>query len=76
MELDGNDYTILDFSRTKRGWIRYNIKEDKDLFKKRYIIRKKSNKDRDRSDIKEYYILVIRPTSIDSKCKRVRVGLI
>ena len=35
-----------------------------------------SNKDRDRSDIKEYYILVVRPTSVDGECKRVGVGLI
>ena len=27
-------------------------------------------------DIKEYYILVIRPISVDSKYKRVGVGLI
>jgi hypothetical protein len=34
MELDRKDYAILDFSRTKRGWIQYDIKEDEDLFKK------------------------------------------
>ena len=34
MELDGKHYAILDFSRMKRGWIWYNIEEDKDLFKK------------------------------------------
>ena len=67
----------------KRGWIQYNIKEGKDLFKEQYIVaRKKSSKDkdkiedRDRLDVKEYYILVIRPTSVDSEYKRVRVGLI
>jgi len=56
----------------KRGWIRYNIKEGKNLYKEQYIIaRKKSNK-----GIKEYYILIIRLTSVDSKYSRVRVGLI
>ena len=27
-------------------------------------------------DVKKYYILVVRPTSVDGKYKRVRVGLI
>ena len=74
MELDRKYYIILDFSRIKRGWIQYNIKKDEDLFKERYIIaRKKFSKDkgkiedRDRLGVKEYYILVIRPTGIDSE---------
>ena len=83
MEPNRKYYTILDFSRTKREQIQYNIKEDEDLFKERYIVtRKKSSKnkdeikDGDRLDIKEYYILVVRPTSVDGKYKRVRVRLI
>ena len=81
IEPDRKYYTILNFGRTKRGWIQYDIEEDEDLFKERYIvIRKKSSKDkiedRDKLDIKEYYILVIRPTSVDSKYKRVGVRLI
>jgi len=77
IEPDGEHYTILDFGRTKRGWIQYNVKEDEDLFKKRCVVaRKKSSKYRGGLDIKEYYILVIRPTSIDSEYRRVRVGLI
>jgi len=77
MELDGKYYAILNFGRTKRGWIQYNIKEDEDLFKEQYVVaRKKSSKDRDRLDVKEYYILIVRPTSIDGEYKRVGVGLI
>lgn len=77
MELDGKDYAILDFSSTKRGWIQYDVKEDEDLFKERcVVVGKKSNKDGDRLDIKEYYILVVRPTSVDGEYKRVGVGLI
>ena len=77
MELDGKDYAILDFSRTKRGWIQYDIEEDEDLFKERcVVVGKKSNKDGDILDIKEYYILVVRPTSVGGECKRVGVGLI
>jgi hypothetical protein len=40
------------------------------------VVKKKSSEDRDRLNIKEYYILVIRPTSTDSKYKRIRVKLI
>ena len=77
MELDGKDYAILDFSRTKRGWIQYDVKEDEDLFKERcVVVGKMSNKDRDGLDIKEYYILVVRPTSVDGEYERVGVGLI
>ena len=77
MELDRKHYTILDFGRTKRGQIQYNVKEGEDLFKERYVVaRKKSSKYRDILDVKEYYILVVRPTNIDSEYKRVRVGLI
>ena len=81
MEPDRKRYAIFNFGRTKRGQIQYNVKEDEDLFKERYVvIRKKPSKDKikagDRLGIKVYYILVIRPTSIDSEYKRVRVRLI
>ena len=80
---DGKYCAILDFSRTKRGWIQYDVKEDEDLFKERCVVAgKKSSKDKDkiedgdRLDVKEYYILVVRPTSVDGEYKRVGVGLI
>ena len=82
MEQDRKYYTILGFGRTKRGWIQYDIEEGEDLFKEQcVVIRKKSiedgdSKDRDRLDVKEYYILVVRPTSVDGEYKRVGVGLI
>jgi len=79
MEPDGKHYAILDFGTTKRGWIQYDVKEDEDLFKERcVVVGKKSSKDKDgdRLDVKEYYILVIRPTSVDSEYKRVGVGLV
>jgi hypothetical protein len=77
MEPDGKYYAILDFSRTKRGWIQYDVKEDEDLFKERCIVAgKKSSKYWDRLGVKEYYILVVRPTSVDGEYKRVGVGLI
>jgi len=83
MKPDGKHCAILDFGRTKRGWIQYDVKEDEDLFKERCVVAgKKSSKDKDkiedgdRLDVKEYYILVVRPTSVDGEYKRVGVGLI
>ena len=69
---DGKHYAILDFGRTKRGWIQYDIEEGEDLFKERCVVVGKKS----RLDVKEYYILVVRPTSVDGEYKRVGVGLI
>ena len=74
MEPDGKHYTILDFGRTKRGWIQYDVEEGEDLFKERCVVAGK--KDEDIFDVKEYYILVVRPTSVYGEYKRVGVGLI
>ena len=101
MEPDRKHYAILDFGRTKRGWIQYDVFEDKDvfededvfedkglfkdedLFKERCVVAgRKFSKDKDkiedgdRLDVKEYYILVVRPTSVDGEYRRVGVGLI
>ena len=70
-------YAILDFGRTKRGWIQYDVEVDEYLFKKQcVVVGKKSSEDGDRLDIKEYYILVVRPTRVDGEYERVGVGLI
>jgi len=70
MKPAGDYYTILNFFRMKRGWIRYNALEGKNLCKERYVIIRKNEV------VKEYYILVVRPTSVDGEYRRVRVGLI
>jgi len=76
MEPDKKRYTVLDFCRMKRGWIQYNVKGE-DPWKEQYIVTKRrSKRDGDRLEVKEFYILVIRSTSIDSKYRRVGVGLI
>jgi len=77
IKLDGKHYAVLDFGGMERGWIQYNVEEGEDLCKERCIVaRKKSSKDGDKLDVKRYYILVIRPTSVDGEYKRVGVGLI
>ncbi|KAF2189860.1 HET-domain-containing protein [Zopfia rhizophila CBS 207.26] len=69
---DGNQYAVLDFGGMKRGWIHYDVEESKNLRKIECVVAgKKSNK-----DVKEYYILVVRPTKVDGKYRRVGVGLI
>ena len=74
---DGKYYAVLDFDRKKRGWIQYDFKEGEDPYKERCVVTgKKSKKDVDGLDVKEYYILVVRPTSVNGEYKRVGVGLI
>jgi hypothetical protein len=74
---DGKYYAVLDFGRMERGWIQYDVEEGEDLCKERcVVVGKKSIKDGDRLDVKRYYILVVRPTSVDGEYKRVGVGLI
>ena len=80
MEPDGKHYAVLDFGRMKRGWIRYDVEDGEDLCKERCIVAGKKStyeiKDGDILDVKEYYILVVRPTSVNDEYKRVGVGLI
>ncbi|KAF2192458.1 hypothetical protein K469DRAFT_717007 [Zopfia rhizophila CBS 207.26] len=74
---DGNQYAVLDFGGMKRGWIQYDVEESKDEESKNIrkiecvIAGKKSNE-----DVKEYSILVVRPTKVDGEYRRVGVGLI
>ena len=77
MKPNGKRYVVLDVDGKKRGWIQYDVEEGEDLCNERCVVAgKKPSKDEDRLDVKEYYILVIRPTSVDSEYKRVGVGLI
>lgn len=83
MEQDGKYYAVLDFGRTKRGWILYDVEERGDLFKEHcVVVGMKSNKDNDKIedgdglDVKEYYILVVSLTGVDGEYERVGVGLI
>jgi hypothetical protein len=70
MKLDGDHYEVLDLSRRKRGWIRYDAEDGKELGKERcVVVGRKRN-------ITEYYILVVRPTRVDGLYRRVGVGSI
>ncbi|KAF2179162.1 hypothetical protein K469DRAFT_694871 [Zopfia rhizophila CBS 207.26] len=83
VEQEGKHYAVLDFGRIKRGWILYDVEEREDLCKEYcVVVGKKSKKDNDkmeggnRLNIQEYYILVVRPTSVVDEYRRVGVGLI
>lgn len=72
MEPDGNYYAVVDFGRLKRGWIQYDVEEGEDLHNEQCVVLGRTRK----SKIEKYYILVVRPTSVDREFKRVGVGLI
>jgi len=73
LEQRNTSYAILDSSKAERGWIQYNIKASKDLQAKRYVV---VGRESQGLRNKKYYILVIRPTSVDGEYTRVRVGRI
>ncbi|KAH8696768.1 heterokaryon incompatibility protein-domain-containing protein [Phaeosphaeriaceae sp. PMI808] len=65
-------YAVLDSDGAKRGWIQYDVEGSKDLRKEQcVVVGRKIN-----SGIQEYYVLVVRPTSVDGEYRRVGVGLI
>jgi len=71
MELDGARYAVLS-SGAERGWIQYDVEGGKDLCKEQcVVVGRRSN-----SGIAEYYVLVVRSTSVDGEYRRIGVGLI
>jgi hypothetical protein len=77
LEQKGIYYAILDLSETERGWIWYDITGGEDLHAERcVVVGRKSYKDQQGLKKKEYYILVVRPTSKDDEYERAGVGLI
>lgn len=75
MKLD-RKHTVLDSGNEERGWIKYDTEKDKDeeskdLCKERCVVVGRKSK-----EVKEYYIIVVKPTSVDGEYRRVGVGLI
>jgi hypothetical protein len=67
-------HAILDLSGIQRGWVKYDIGSGGDICKEQcVVIGRKSN---DLENEKEYYMLVVRPTSVDREYNRAGVGLI
>ncbi|KAF2197334.1 HET-domain-containing protein [Delitschia confertaspora ATCC 74209] len=84
MKLHGAQYTVLDFDGNQRGWVQYDIEDSEELDKERCVVvgRRDSIKNRnpiennDDDGIEKYYILVVRPTGMETEYKRVGVGLV
>jgi hypothetical protein len=68
MESDGNRYALFDLSKTERGWIRYDVKDGTNLLEEHCVV-VGSNEGND-----HYYILLVRPTTVDGKYERVGMG--
>ena len=79
MEPHGRDYAILDFGGLKKGWIRYDGEDGEELGKERCVVVGKKNDqygENTTSYFEKFYILVVRPTSLDGEYRRVGAGLI
>jgi hypothetical protein len=60
----------LDSGKAERGQIQYDVEASKDLHAERCVVVGRKH------NVEEYYILVVRPISVDSEYRRVGVGLI
>jgi hypothetical protein len=69
-------YTILDSSKAERGRIWYDIEVSRDLHTEWCVVVGRNCKDEHGPRNRKYYILVVRPTSVDSEYTRVGVGWI
>lgn len=67
-QLTGERCTVIDLSGTERGWINYDIENGKDLLKEHCVVVGSTR------DSEDYYILVVRPTGVDSEYERVGMG--
>jgi hypothetical protein len=68
MELDGSCYAVFDLSRTARGWIRYDVEDSKNLLEEHCVVVGSTENSED------YYILLVRPTTVDGEYVRVGIG--
>ncbi|EMD70139.1 hypothetical protein GGP41_000278 [Bipolaris sorokiniana] len=70
MQSDGNRYAVFDLSKTKRGWIRYDVEDGKNLLEEHCVVVGST------LDTETYYILVTRPTSVEGEYERIGIGLV
>jgi hypothetical protein len=68
MEWEGSRFAVFDLSETNRGWIRYDVEDGKNLLEEHCVVVGSTE------NSKVYYILLVRPTSVDSEYKRVGMG--
>jgi hypothetical protein len=68
MQSDGSRYTVFDFSKTNRGWIRYDVEDGKNLLEEHCVVVGSTENSED------YYILLVRPTTVIGDYERVGMG--
>ena len=68
MELEGSRYAVFDLSETNRGWIRYDVKDGKNLLEEHCVVVGSTE------NSENYYILLVRPTTVDGEYERVGMG--
>ena len=69
-------YAVLDSSKAERGRIWYDIEASGDLHTEWCVVVGRNCKDEHGPRNRKYYILVVRPTSVDGEYTRVGVGWI
>jgi hypothetical protein len=72
MKLDGSRHAVFDLSEreTNRGWICYDVEDGKNLLEEHCVVVGSTE------DSQDYYILVVRPTGVESEYERVGMGLV
>jgi hypothetical protein len=68
MASDGSGYAVFDLSETSRGWIRYDVADGKNLLEEHCIVVGCIENSED------YYILLVRPTTVEGEYERVGMG--
>lgn len=69
-------YAVLDSSKAERGQVWYDVEAGGDPHTERCVVVGRDSHGIGESKNKKYYILVVRPTSVDGKYTRVGVGWI
>jgi hypothetical protein len=69
-------YAILDSGKAERGWIRYDVEASEGLDIERCVVVGREAYENRLRLRKYYYILVVKPTSVDNEYTRVGVGWI
>jgi hypothetical protein len=73
LEQRETNHVILDSSKAERGWIWYDLEVSESLDAERCVIVGRDSR-KDELGLRKYYILVVRPTSVDKEYTRVGVG--
>jgi hypothetical protein len=75
LEQRETNHVILDSNKAERGWIWYDLEASKDLDAEQCVVVGRDARE-DEFGLRKYYILVVRPTSVDNEYTRVGVGWI